>query len=424
MPINKFNLPAEMLLNSENIIHVIGISGENIGDNVHHLFKTAHLVCGSHLQLETAERITGHTFSKKQKITPLKETWKRIEQVISEGDVVVLASGDPMFFGVGRAILKKFGHERVKIYPNVSYMQLAFSRFGLSWDSSHWLSFHGREMSDFTQNIADNEKLCLFTDKENSPIKIIELIKKKYPVNLLPYLEILVASELGTRQEKLLRIRVDKDQQIDDIKHPNLVIIHNKYQGSSVKTSPLFGLKEKEIAHSRGLITKNEVRAAAIHALRLPETGVVWDIGGGSGSVSVEMARFAKKLQIFCVERKPEELDNIEKNIQIFNLTNVHKIAGEAPVSLSDLPAPDRIFVGGSGGNLKQILDHGCSVLQGGGIIVVNSVLEQTAKDAPKLMHDNGFKVEISRISVTRSSYPEGEETEFNPISIITGYKE
>ena len=186
---------------------------------------------------------------------------------------------------------------------------------------------------------------------------------------------------------------------------------------------PVFGLEEREISHSRGLITKNEVRAAVIHALRLPRQGVFWDIGAGSGSVSVEAARLSADLQVFAIEKNAEQLDHIRHNRETFCSANIEVIAGEAPEALAQLPDPDRVFVGGSGGNLARILAAAAGRLKDGGSIVVNAVLAKTGEEAPGRLCSLGLAVEISRITVERQRYPALEINRFNPISLIVGRK-
>ena len=117
------------------------------------------------------------------------------------------------------------------------------------------------------------------------------------------------------------------------------------------------GLTEDEVVHSRGLITKSEVRAATIHQLRLPKTGVFWDVGAGSGSISIEAARSHPELTLFAIEHKMEEIANIKANIRKFGCYNIIPVFGKAPEELTDLPAPDRIFVGGSSGTLSAIAE-------------------------------------------------------------------
>ena len=184
-----------------------------------------------------------------------------------------------------------------------------------------------------------------------------------------------------------------------------------------------FGLGEEEIQHSRGLITKSEVRAATLHQLRLPESGVLWDIGGGSGSVSLEAARLCPELSIYTIEKNPEGQANIQANMRSFGAYTMRLVCGEAPEALADLPDPHRIFVGGSGKRLPEILEAAGARLVPGGRIVVNAVLAQTETTALASLQRLGLRVASSTLAVTRRSCADGESRVFNPITLITGDK-
>jgi precorrin-6Y C5,15-methyltransferase (decarboxylating) len=184
-----------------------------------------------------------------------------------------------------------------------------------------------------------------------------------------------------------------------------------------------FGLREDEIRHSRGLITKDEVRAATLHRLRLPATGFFWDIGGGSGSVSLEAARLNPGLAVHTVEKNPEALENIRANIRTYGAYNIHLISGEAPEALIGLPAPDRIFIGGSGQRLEAIIETAVDRLAKGGRIVINAVLAATETTALHCLQRLQLKVASSTLAVTRREYPGGAPRVFNPITLITGDK-
>ncbi|MBI4679801.1 MAG: precorrin-6Y C5,15-methyltransferase (decarboxylating) subunit CbiT [Nitrospirae bacterium] len=183
------------------------------------------------------------------------------------------------------------------------------------------------------------------------------------------------------------------------------------------------GLKEDEIAHSRGLITKDEIRAIAIHKLRLPQNGVLWDIGAGSGSISIEAARLCPSLKIFAIEKDGKQVSNIKKNKIRFNTANVLAIKGEAPAALKKLPAPDRVFIGGSGGRLGRIINFIAKFPVG--IIIINAVTIKTLNEAVKGLESKGFKTRVSEAAVSRSRIVGGKMhmSALNPIFIITGEK-
>jgi precorrin-6Y C5,15-methyltransferase (decarboxylating) len=191
----------------------------------------------------------------------------------------------------------------------------------------------------------------------------------------------------------------------------------------SQPSATAFGLKETEISHSKGLITKDEVRAVTIHKLRLPQRSVFWDIGAGSGSVSIEAARLYPDLKVFAIEKDMEQINHIEENKIRFNADNIEIVKGEAPDVLNGLPLPERVFIGGSGERLKEIMDY--VIKNQVNIIVVNAATIETMTDAVQCFEEHGFNVAISEISVSRAKTIAGKRhmSALNPIFIIVGEK-
>jgi precorrin-6Y C5,15-methyltransferase (decarboxylating) len=162
------------------------------------------------------------------------------------------------------------------------------------------------------------------------------------------------------------------------------------------------------------------VRAATLHRLQLPTKGILWDIGAGSGSLSIEAARSNPGLTIYAIEHKAEELENIKNNIVKFGCYNIVPVFGRAPEALDQLPDPDRVFIGGSSGSLPQIVELLDKRLSNDGRLVVNGVIEKTIQATPELMKKYGFLVTASIIKVTRTE-DDGRTLDFNPITIMTG---
>ena len=221
--------------------------------------------------------------------------------------------------------------------------------------------------------------------------------------------------------------------------HPNVVIIKKTGDQPSFgrirnpqpatrnafPSFPRFGLREGEISHSKGLITKDEVRAVAIHALRLPEKGIFWDVGAGSGAVSIEVAGLCPGLDVFSVEKDEEQLRLIDHNRTVFGVPQITIVRGEAPAALLSLPAPDRVFVGGSSGRIGDIIDHVSGRMMKG-IVVVNAATFETLNDALKGLEKAGFSVTVSEVSVARSK-PIGDKrylAALNPVFVVVGEKE
>ena len=354
-------------------------------------------------------------------IAPVQDALQQAAHFLTEGDVVILATGDPLFFGIGRTLLQFFGPDRIAIYPALSSMQLAFSRFKIPWDDAKFLSLHGREPHNLAAAILIHDKVFLFTDRTSSPDRIAKSLLNGCGSGINSEYIIHVAENLGMDNERLHTGTLAEIAEQSFSPLNVMILLRTKASSSSI--APCFGLTEEEITHSRGLITKNEVRAASLHAMRLPQQGVLWDVGAGSGSVGLEAARLFPELQVMAVEREEEQVKNIQKNREKFQAWNLKLFHGSALEVLKDLPAPDRVFIGGSGGQLRDIINQAAERLRPGGTIVVNAVLAKTAQEAPAYLHAQGLEVTLSEIKVTRRSYPELDSQTMHPITIIVGRK-
>lgn len=357
-------------------------------------------------------------------VTPVAAAVEAIAARCERMAVAVLTSGDPLFFGLGRTLLARFPAERIEIHPGLSAMQLACARFQINWEDAVFHSLHGRSAEQVAGLVLPADKVILFTDEHNSPAAIAKILRQAClacgDAELADSYEVLVGENLGLAGERLIRGSLTEiaGQEFAAL---NIMILRRP-PGPAVCR---LGLGEAELSHSRGLITKDEVRAAVLHKLRLPERGVFWDLGAGSGSVALEAARLAPGLAVYAVEKNPTEVANIRENIKRFRAYNITVVNGRAPECLAALPAPARVFVGGSGGALAEIVALAAPRLPLGGRLVVNAVLAATREAAPPLLHGQGLRVTISELGVKRSVYPAdpAANSSFNPIAIIVGEK-
>ena len=176
----------------------------------------------------------------------------------------------------------------------------------------------------------------------------------------------------------------------------------------------------------RGQITKREVRAVSLYLLGISSNSTVWDIGAGTGSISVEAGLIAHRGTVYAVERDADSIDLLRHNVGQLGGANVHVVLGEAPVALEGLPSPDSVFVGGSGGSLPEILDAAADRLNQGGRMVVNLAALERTNDAFRRLKDRGMEVELTCISASRGrEMPDGAvrlEAQ-NPVFIVSAQK-
>jgi precorrin-6Y C5,15-methyltransferase (decarboxylating) len=352
---------------------------------------------------------------------------------LKKQNITWLASGDPLFFGIGKRIIEEFGKDMVEIFPDLSCLQKIFAKIKESWDDALLISLHGRnliscdninyELDDIPYLIRRHRKIAVLTDRKNNPNRIAETIDNAMPANDLPT-EIYVAEKLGYLDEKITH-GSPKDILNMSFGEPNVVVILRP-ESKNHRPKPdevAFGLKEEEIVHLKGLITKDEIRAVTIHKLRIPAKGVFWDIGAGSGAVSVEVANLCPQIKIYAVEKNEAQLAKIRENKHRFELENITPIHGEAPQALNQLPVPERVFIGGGGGKLEEIIGL-VSEMMPHGIIVLNAITLKTLSEAVESFEKNSFLISVSEVCVSRS-ISLGPQKRYlralNPVFIICG---
>ncbi len=399
-------------------IRIIGITTPLLSERLRGLLGTCRLLVAAKRFAPLAGEL-GLPFLA---ISPLNAAIDALHTHLPHGDIAVLVGGDPLFFGIGRKLLGEFREDQLHFYPATTSLQRACARFHLPWDDAVVSSLHGRSHRHLPGLLLRHAKNLLFTDAVNSPNHIA--------TSLLDYLQLIGENSLAAS----IQVRVAEDLDLESER----IFCGSLAETAAHQFSPLnvvallvpgqcpvpyrFGLSEEQLQHSRGLITKNEVRAATLHRLQLPQEGVLWDIGAGSGSVSIEAARLNGQLTVYAIEQNEQELANIKENIKRYRCYNVIPVQGRAPHSCLALPDPQRVFIGGSGGSLAEILAMAASRLTPDGLVVVNGVVAATIDAAPRLMQDHGLQVSTSTLQVSRCDTG-GALTAFNPITIITGRK-
>ncbi len=406
-------------------IFVIGIAESVLSTRQKKLLAGCTLIVGARRFAAITRKIPVEF----QDIAPLTPALAEIARHLEHGNVAVLASGDPLFYGIGRRLLADFPAEQIEILPALSSVQQACALFRIPWDDAFVTSLHGRTAAHLPGLLLGHAKSVVLTDAKHSPERIARLLLDYLhsigEMKLVRTIRMMVAEDLGLANESIFCGTLEEGS----TRHfTPLNIVCLLIPAAASLPDYRFGLSEDQFHHSRGLITKNEVRAATLHQLRLPETGVFWDIGAGSGSLSIEAARANPKLTVYAIEQKEEELQNIKNNIVKFRGFNIVPVPGRAPEALEGLPAPSRIFVGGSGGSLPAIIEMAAARLPVHGVLVVNGVTDRTVQEAPPLMVNHGFTVTTSVIGVTRTEPDDAEkenekekEKKFNPITIMTG---
>ena len=325
----------------------------------------------------------------------------RVAELAEDRNICILASGDPLFFGVGRLVIARLGAAHVEVIPQPSSVQLAFGRAGLAWDDAAVISLHGRALEGAVLRIARHAKLAILTDEERSPARIA--------ARMLAYGETAwrawVCEHLGGPDERVRVFSLADLAQATDIAALNVLVL--------VRTDPAWRpapriafLAEDAFARrmpKQGLITKREVRLVSLAQLAIRDDSVVWDIGAGSGSVAIEAALLATEGRVYAIEVDPEGVAICEDNARRHGTDNVRVIAGRAPEVLADLEPPDAVFVGGSKGSMAAIVDAALERLRPGGRLVVNAVTLENAGETYQAIRARGLVPEVTLLQVARA---------------------
>ncbi|MGD0845886.1 MAG: precorrin-6y C5,15-methyltransferase (decarboxylating) subunit CbiE [Geobacteraceae bacterium] len=333
--------------------------------------------------------------------------------------VVVLGSGDPNFFGVARFLLRNLHKDRIEIFPNVTSIQYAFARIKEPWDDAIFVSVHGRGLKGAIDRIVAAEKAAVLTDSTNTPAMIARELVHRGAEGYDAWL----CEDMGSPAEKFTKTDVRGLAELQA--SPLNILILIKTWEPNLEHYPVIGIDDEEFATAKKLITKQEVRAVTLGKLKLQDDLVMWDIGAGSGSVSIEASNLMPNGKIYALEKNPQYIVFVRGNLKKFVARNVVLIEAYAPEGLDDLPDPDRVFIGGSGGMLEDIIDAVDKRLKSDGVIVLNAVTLDTLTKAVEFLEDHGYTVEVTCVNIAKTR----GLTEFkmfeahNPVYIVAAWK-
>ncbi|MFD9685414.1 precorrin-6y C5,15-methyltransferase (decarboxylating) subunit CbiE [Kitasatospora sp. NPDC059088] len=279
--------------------------------------------------------------------------------------IAVLASGDPMFFGIGRTLAETVGADRLRVLPHPSSVSYACARLGWPLEATEVISLVGRPPATLALALHPGRRLLVLSADAGTPATVAALLTEHgFGTARLRVLE-----QLGdnTREREL-------DGRADDWPHPpgdplNLIAVE---LGDGPRGSLVPGLPD-EAYESDGQLTKRHVRAATLATLAPSPGELLWDVGGGSGSIAVEWLRAHRDCRAVSVERDPVRADRIARNAAALGVPRLRVVTGRAPEALAELPTPDAVFIGG-GLTAPGLLDGCWAALRPGGRLVANTV--------------------------------------------------
>jgi precorrin-6Y C5,15-methyltransferase (decarboxylating) len=313
----------------------------------------------------------------------------------------VLTTGDPFFFGIGAILAEKIPIEEMKVYPAPSSFNLALSRLGWSLPGVRAISLHGRPLRSLLPHLVDKARLAILTANRNSPGEIAGLLEAEgFGGSILH-----VFSHLGGKGEThvTLTARELASAQPDDrIQDLNIVAVELAAEGHGLSGHLLPGLEEGRFRHD-GQITKREIRILTLAAL-MPKPGdLLWDVGAGSGSVSIEWLRADPSLEAIAVEKSKARLENLRANAEALGTPRLRAVQGEAPGCLTELSDPDTVFIGG-GLRDESLIESCWPRLKPGGRLVANAVTLEGEAALQRFFGAHGgdlVRLQVSRLHTT-----------------------
>ncbi len=344
-------------------------------------------------------------------------------QIIDERDradknVVVMATGDPMFFGIGTVLVQELGHDRVEIVPNVCTLQVAVSKAKLSWPEVATISLHGRDdMHPLFEALMYNSKVALLTDERNIPAAIAQALLDKGVENYRMW----VFEDLDSPRERVEAYDL-KTASSRSFSKLNMVLLERV---NDQHEALYLGIPDDRFVTQDGQITKWPVRAASLAALRIRPGNVVWDLGAGCGAMSIEAAAVLGRGYVLAVEKRADRVALIRENIRRCNALLVEAVHGTMPDCLPDLSDPDRVFIGGGLSRDMSILESVMNRLPSRGRLVANCALMETLCGVRTMLHEQGWKPEVTLLHAAQSK-PLGLDVHLlggNPIFIVSGRK-
>lgn len=321
------------------------------------------------------------------------------DQLLSfNGRVVVLASGDSLYFGIGQWVNRHFLDLTPSFHANVSSIQAACHLISKAWQSLTVLTAHGRPLKHIRSELSNNKLYGLLTDKHSQPKDVALILQQAGFEDSTLW----VCEAIGTSKQRVTKCTIkglldqpNSTLNTKDGLENNLPTDFNPLHVTIFETSgsgnvlPEFpGIPDGSFStdgnrKGSGLLTKKEIRLNILSLLQPTSGDIGWDIGAGCGGVSVEWARWNTSGEVYAIEYHPERLPHLIENQQRFGVgRNLHVIKGRAPLALEGLPNPKKIFIGGSGGELTSILSLCWKRLDIQGRLVIACVTENNKSHA------------------------------------------
>ncbi len=380
------------------------------------LYGAEVLFGASRLIRDLPEDISGEKIPE-YKPSVLAERIREIAGAAPEKEIAVLYSGDTGFYSGARLLLPQLEEAGipVTVLPGVSSIQILSARLGKPWQDWNLISAHGLD-ADPVASVMTGRPSCFLTGGKIGPDALCKILTEAGLGNA----KAAVGSDLTLEGETVVEGTVEE---IASLSFPTLSVLWVDAVPVYPQHAP--GLPDDAFLRGEVPMSKRPVRTAVLSELEVAPSDVIWDVGAGTGGVSIELALAARQGKVYAVERKPEGVALLRKNRRKFLAWNLTVLEGSAPEALRDLPAPDKVFIGGSGGNLREILTE---VLRKNpqAKICADAVTMETLTEAWTAMNELGLSPSVLQISAAQTKELGTFHLLFgnNPAFLLTGQKE
>lgn len=395
-------------------LSIVGITEEGLDSLppvARFLLQQAEVIAGGrrHLQFLPKE----DTRKKIVIQSPLENCLQEIETYRGKA-VCVLASGDPMWYGIGVTLCRRFPLEEITIIPSPSVFSLACARLGWSLSEVETVSLCGRNPSLLHRFLYPQARLLILSTNGRTPLQVASLLTQKgYGKS-----EMVVLECLGSKREKILRGMACQWHHTDlaDL-NTIAVVCHPDSPTTPILNPRLPGLPDEAYLND-GQLTKREIRAITLSNLSPLPYQLLWDVGAGCGSISIEWLRSDSRCQAIAIEKHPQRLHYIADNAIALGTPHLQIIAGSAPDALHNLPSPDAIFIGG-GITTPQLVETCWHSLKPGGKLVANVVTVEGEEILYQCLRQWGGS--LIRLAIQKAT-PLGNFLSWKPMTPVTQY--
>jgi len=417
-------------------IHVIGLNTfkiEDLSQEVQELFHKVKNIAAPYTYIHEIRKWVSIKLIKGKNFYESKSNLDLINWLESnDDDVILISRGDPLWFGIGRILLKNFSKEELLFYPGKTSLQLAFSRLKKPWQYVKAVSIHGRETTELIKFLKSKEKgIAILTDPKNNNLELIRQNLKE--LDLENIYEFWLCEDIGSKNEKI-RLISHHENLPSDISDLNIVILLKKEIISHIKDLPLFGINDnifKTFSDRPNLLTKREIRIQLLADLDLPEIGNLLDIGSGSGTIGLEALRLRPKLKLISIDKRFGSQFLVKENAKTLGVSPKKIIERDVRQFLIEdldnaLSDSNRVIIGGCDKETKiEIIEALSKFLKKGDIIVLPIITYEVLEKVSNCLKKFNYEISINLIQTFKGlSISEGTRFEpNNPVFIIKARK-